>query len=87
MRSDTTWVRRILNTKVDTTRRRDVFSHSLATGLYHTFENAQATENECYPGDFVEDTNPEANPRYDCPEGATSCGSADPIHNYMDCES
>ncbi len=47
-------------------------------GLYHTFDNG------CSPGDFVDDTEPEANPRFGCPDGATSCSTPDPIYNFMD---
>jgi hypothetical protein len=49
--------------------------------LAHTFENGCRE-----PGDFVEDTPPQASPTSGCPEGRDSCPSAglDPIHNYMD---
>jgi hypothetical protein len=56
-------------------------------GLYHTFEGGCGTGSSpgCYSsGDLICDTNSEANPRYDCPSPYTSCGTLDPIHNYMD---
>lgn len=56
-------------------------------GLEHTFNGgcATATSPACYSnGDLICDTNAEANPRFGCPVGATSCSSVDPIENYMD---
>jgi len=56
-------------------------------GLEHTFDGgcAGATAPGCYStGDLVCDTASEANPNYGCPAGAASCGSSDPIENYMD---
>jgi hypothetical protein len=49
--------------------------------LAHTFENGCRE-----PGDFVEDTPPQASPTSGCPEGRDSCPAPglDPIHNYMD---
>ena len=49
--------------------------------LAHTFENGCKD-----PGDFVDDTPPQASPTSGCPIGRDSCPSAglDPIHNYMD---
>lgn len=56
-------------------------------GLEHTFTGgcAAAGSPGCYSnGDLICDTNAEANPRFGCPGGATSCSSVDPIDNYMD---
>ncbi|HEX9740995.1 MAG TPA: M43 family zinc metalloprotease [Ignavibacteriaceae bacterium] len=48
-------------------------------GLWHTFENG------CYePGDEVSDTPFEALGTVGCPTSKESCGSEDPIHNFMD---
>jgi hypothetical protein len=53
-------------------------------GLFHTFEGGCGTA-ACYgSGDRICDTNPEASPRFGCPTSASSCGSPDPYHNYMD---
>jgi hypothetical protein len=48
-------------------------------GLDHTFANGCNN-----PGDQVADTNYEASARFGCPAGASSCGSSDPIYNFMD---
>ncbi|TFK97720.1 hypothetical protein BDV98DRAFT_614014 [Pterulicium gracile] len=48
-------------------------------GLYHTFQGGCAE-----PGDYVEDTAPEAEPVYGCPASSESCGSPDPFNNFMD---
>ncbi len=54
-------------------------------GLFHTFEGGCGSASACYTsGDRICDTNPEAQPRYGCPTTATSCGSLDPVRNYMD---
>ncbi len=56
-------------------------------GLFHTFDFGCGTGSQpgCYTsGDRICDTNSEANPRFGCPGSATSCGTADPFHNYMD---
>lgn len=54
-------------------------------GLYHTFDNGCGSPTACYTtGDLICDTAGEAMARYGCPGSASSCGSADPIHNYMD---
>lgn len=51
-------------------------------GLYHTFQGGCA--NRYYSGDLIVDTNAEAAPNYDGSVPVSSCGSPDPIHNYMD---
>lgn len=54
-------------------------------GLFHTFENGCGSTTACLSsGDRICDTNPESQPRYGCPTSATSCGSLDPVRNYMD---
>ena len=54
-------------------------------GLEHTFSGGCANASNCYQnGDLICDTNPEADAIYDCVD-LSSCGSADPIHNFMDC--
>jgi len=53
-------------------------------GLYHTFNGGCGGSN-CYTsGDRVCDTNPESSPFFGCSAGRTTCGSPDPIDNYMD---
>ena len=55
-------------------------------GLYHTFQSGCGNSN-CYgSGDFICDTNPQESPSGpgECTLGTSSCGSVDPIHNYMD---
>lgn len=49
-------------------------------GLYHTFDNGCGTGYT--GGDLIDDTNSESGPHYSCSQ-TTSCGTADPIHNYM----
>lgn len=49
-------------------------------GLYHTFENGCESWAR---GDYVDDTAPEALPHYTC-SPSKSCGSLDPVHNFMD---
>ncbi|MCA8966199.1 MAG: zinc metalloprotease [Planctomycetes bacterium] len=54
-------------------------------GLFHTFDSGCGSSSACYTsGDRICDTNPESQPRYGCPTTATSCGSLDPVRNYMD---
>lgn len=56
-------------------------------GLEHTFSGgcASATPPGCYTsGDYLCDTNSESGPNFGCPTNPTSCGSPDPITNYMD---
>lgn len=54
-------------------------------GLYHTFDSGCGSSSNCYgTSDLICDTNPQKNPNYGCPSSASSCGSPDPYHNYMD---
>ena len=53
-------------------------------GLFHTFDGGCGS-NACYStGDTICDTNRESQPTYGCAPNKTSCGSADPVNNYMD---
>lgn len=53
-------------------------------GLFHTFQGGCGTAS-CYTtGDRICDTNAEQTARFGCPTTATSCGSPDPIRNYLD---
>jgi hypothetical protein len=53
-------------------------------GLYHTFQGGCASASGCYSnGDLICDTTPEGSPNYSgC--SRSSCGSSDPVKNYMD---
>jgi len=52
-------------------------------GLYHTFGHSEGScENTYTGGDLIVDTPAEGVIHYDCIQ-TTSCGSLDPIHNYM----
>ncbi|MEC8559958.1 MAG: M43 family zinc metalloprotease, partial [Planctomycetota bacterium] len=52
-------------------------------GLFHTFEGG-CGNSDCYgSGDFICDTNPQQYPDQECSLGTSSCGSVDPIQNYM----
>jgi len=53
-------------------------------GLDHTFYRGCGAAGACYTdGDNICDTNPEAVEAYGCPVSKSSCGSSDPIRNYM----
>ena len=53
-------------------------------GLYHTFCGGCGSSSDCYgTGDLICDTERNANSNSGCPASASSCGSQDPIHNYM----
>ena len=54
-------------------------------GLFHTFQGGCGSA-ACYTsGDLICDTNAESGPNFSCSGGApSSCGSVDPIENYMD---
>ena len=54
-------------------------------GLFHTFQGGCGSS-ACYTtGDLICDTNAESGPNFSCSGGApSSCGSVDPIENYMD---
>ncbi len=53
-------------------------------GLEHTFSWACTSPTACYTsGDLICDTNPQEYPTSGCPN-ASSCGSSDPVHNYLD---
>jgi hypothetical protein len=53
-------------------------------GLAHTFQGGCGDPNNPYTtGDLIADTNAESTQQFNCVERVT-CGSQDPIHNYMD---
>jgi Pregnancy-associated plasma protein-A len=52
-------------------------------GLFHTFQDGCGSACNS-TGDRICDTNPEASARFGCTPSATSCGSLDPVRNYMD---
>ncbi|MEQ1631630.1 MAG: zinc metalloprotease [Planctomycetota bacterium] len=53
-------------------------------GLFHTFQGGCGTAS-CYTtGDRICDTAAEQTARFGCPTTAVSCGTPDPIRNYMD---
>lgn len=51
-------------------------------GLYHTFSGGCGGGNCNNSGDLICDTNSETGPNFSCP-GNSTCGSPDPIDNYM----
>jgi len=53
-------------------------------GLEHTFNGACDSGNCYQDGDYICDTNDESGSTFGCPTGQVSCGSLDPIENYMD---
>lgn len=54
--------------------------HYLA--MYHTFQGGSTCDNSYTGGDLIVDTPAESEAHYSCTQTNT-CGSADPIHNYM----
>ena len=53
-------------------------------GLFHTFQSGCGSAGAPYTtGDLIADTNRQQSPNYNCPGGASSCSSSDPIDNYM----
>lgn len=54
-------------------------------GLWHTFDNGCGSAANCSTtGDRICDTPPQQFDTFGCPSSASSCGTPDPIHNYMD---
>ncbi|MEM1184002.1 MAG: zinc metalloprotease [Planctomycetota bacterium] len=54
-------------------------------GLDHTFSGGCASSTACYTtGDLICDTNSEQSPYFGCGSSRSTCGSPDPIDNYMD---
>jgi len=53
-------------------------------GLLHPFENGCADPAFCTTnGDLICDTNPQEYDIYDCPSSSNTCGTPDPLSNYM----
>ena len=53
-------------------------------GIFHTFQSGCGSASSPYTtGDLIADTARQQSPNYNCPTGASSCSSADPIRNYM----
>ena len=53
-------------------------------GLFHTFQSGCGSAGAPYTtGDLISDTNQQSAANFNCPTGATSCSSLDPIENYM----
>lgn len=53
-------------------------------GLEHTFAGGCGSTSSCFTtGDLICDTNGESAPSYGCALGSSSCGSTDPVRNYM----
>ncbi len=55
-------------------------------GLFHTFDGGCGTSNCNTSGDLCCDTNAESSPNYNAcsPSERSTCGSPDPVRNYMD---
>ncbi len=52
-------------------------------GLYHTFDGGCGSTSCYLSGDRICDTNSDSNPQYNCPLSSATCGTPDPIRNYM----
>ncbi len=52
-------------------------------GLLHTFQGGCGSVSCATTGDLICDTDAQANPNFGCPSSASSCGTPDPIRNYM----
>ena len=53
-------------------------------GLEHTFNDSESCPTNSYTtGDLILDTNTQKAAVYGCPSSPSSCGSSDPIDNYM----
>ena len=53
-------------------------------GLYHTFESSDSCPTNSYTtGDLISDTNTQEAAVFGCPSSSFSCGSSDPIDNYV----
>ncbi|MCA8979954.1 MAG: pre-peptidase C-terminal domain-containing protein [Planctomycetes bacterium] len=53
-------------------------------GLFHTFEGGCGGGGCSTSGDLICDTNAESSANWGCATSSTSCGSSDPVRNYMD---